>query len=45
MNYPMYDLEKIQNLKNNEVAWEETIIAKKKFFKEYKDKLLDHLNR
>jgi len=44
MNYPIYNLEKIQNLKNSEIDWSETSEAKKTFFREYKNKMLEHLS-
>jgi radical SAM superfamily enzyme YgiQ (UPF0313 family) len=43
MNYPIYDLHKIQNLKNIEVDWHKTSQAKKNFFQEYKNKMLEYL--
>lgn len=39
MNYPAFDLKRIQNLKNSEIDWGEVTAEKKKFFLEYKKEL------
>jgi len=44
MNYPNFNLERIQSTKNAEVPWSEVTDAKKQFFVDYKNQLFDKLN-
>lgn len=44
MNYPNFDMERIQSTKNAEVPWDEVTAAKNQFFVEYKKQLFSKLN-
>ena len=44
MNYPNFNLERIQSMKNSEVDWAEVTASKKQFFVDYKNQLFGKLN-
>ena len=44
MNYPNFNLERIQSMKNAEVPWSEVTASKNQFFVDYKNQLFNKLN-